>query len=231
MFAEQERFNVLKTALAMAKFPAFREGSVDSVKLQDDLGLYQFFKMVHMLLKTVKSLDQVTMGGTKIQYELFISETIYKVSNKINDQEITDICLTAMKEASPSMLDVCRRFLQTKEVTSPRRRPWLSINMELYCNLKMVDKVPQTFHFWDLVPDSIELSPVGVQIYSEEVMIRVGRCYKEDIEELQQLGNILTSCKLLVNNRDTLVGERVTSHRTKEVINGVLKVSFRKLLF
>lgn len=62
-------------------------------------------------------------------------------------------------------------------------------------------------------------------------MIRVGRCYKDDMEELQQLGNILTSCKLLVNNKDALVGERVISQRTKEVIDGVLKVSFEKLLF
>ena len=62
-------------------------------------------------------------------------------------------------------------------------------------------------------------------------MIRVGRCYKDDMEELQQLGDILTSCKLLVNNKDALVGERVISQRTKEVIDGVLKVSFEKLLF
>ena len=62
-------------------------------------------------------------------------------------------------------------------------------------------------------------------------MIRVGRCYKDDMEELQQLGNILTSCKLLINNKDALVGERVISQRTKEVIDEVLKVSFGKLLF
>ena len=155
MFAEQERFNVLKTALTMAKFPTFREGSADSAKLQNNLRLHQFFKMVHMLLKTAKSLDKVTMGGTKIQYKLLISETMYKVSNKINNQAIKDICLTVMKEASPFMLDAHKRFFQTKEVMSLRKKLWLSTNMELYCNLKMVDKVPQTFHFWDLVLNSI----------------------------------------------------------------------------
>ena len=76
---------------------------------------------------------------------------------------------------------------------------------------------------WD--PDSLVTSGVGQGLYSEEMMVEVGKCLAEDGQDLQVLRDYLTSSRALVNNRDTSVAERgAIFMETKQLVDTILEV-------
>lgn len=190
-----------------------------------DDNLKGFAQQVHTRLQAVKTLSRVTFSNSKEPFERLISETAYDVSHKLSMNGTRSICMLALDEASPAVLSARKTLLMTDEVMSLRRNLWLAINRELKANPNTVNGIPRVFSFWDQIPDSLQTSGVGRGWYSEEVAIEVCKCLQEDGGDLKALGDFLTSCRALVNNRDAPLKHRVVEQRTKELIDQLLTVT------
>lgn len=219
---------MLKVAFTQARFPEFLKSKEVESKWATHPSLGGFTSAVHDRLQAAKNLSKVGIGAATNPFEWLVSDSSYEVSHKVKEKAIRSICLLALEEASPDVLDARTRFLSTYEATSLRRRLWLSINVELTSNLRTVTGKPREFSFWDRIPDSLQTSGVGGDVYSEDVAVEVGRCFEEDTKDLNALGNFLTTCRALVNNRDAPASERVVDEKTKALIDQLVEVEVLK---
>jgi len=210
--------------LTQAKFPAILGSEELELAWGKDENLEAFTESVCIRLQTAKTLDQVIFPVHKNTFERVVSGTAYEVSFKVNKKGIRRICMVALDEASPLVLSARERLLKTDEVMSLRRNVWLGINRELKSNPLTVTGTPRQFVYWDQVPDSLETCDVGKGLYSEEVAVEVGKCFEEDVQDLKKLGDFLTTCRALTNNRNASAKDRVIEEKTKELADRLLTV-------
>ena len=225
IFARRPRFDVLKTALAQAQFPAARGSAILEAAWGGSDILAKLTDDVRAQLQTAKTLNNVSFPGAKEPFKRLISETPYTVSFKLSGDSLKGICMLALDEASGQVLEARKRLLMTNEAMTLRQNLWLAISRELTSSPATVNGAPRQFSFWDGIPDSLVTSGVGQGLYSEEVAVEVGKCLAEDSRDLQALGDYLTSCRALVNNRDAPVGDRAIEPKTKQLIDGLLEVT------
>lgn len=226
IFNRQPQFDVLNAALTQARFPAYRGKEEIKQAWQNNPNLKPLVATVQKQLSHVGILEKVSIPGSSHPFEWLISGTSHHASNKLSKEGIEQICLLALEEAAPTVLEARRQFLATNEVTSLRRNLWLAINRELAFYPNTVVGEQQKFFFWDHIEDSLQVSEVGGGLYPEEVAIAVGKCFEEDTQDLKILGDFLTSCRALSSNRDAPQSKRtIEDPETKRLIKKLLEVT------
>ncbi|KAF9641812.1 hypothetical protein BDM02DRAFT_471789, partial [Thelephora ganbajun] len=229
IFAKRLRFDVFTTALTQAKFPAVLSSKDLEATWGNNKNLESFAKAVHTRLQTVKGLSNMSLPAAKEPFERLVSETAYNVSSKVSDKALRQICMFALDEASDTVCEARRELLKTEEAMALRQNLWLAINRELVSNPRTVNGSPRRFTFWDRVPDSLTASGIGKGLYPEEVAVEAGKCLEDDARDLRRLGDFLTTCRALVNNRDAPSSSRVIEQDTKALIDALLEHS-RKIM-
>lgn len=219
------QFDAYRAALTQAHFPTvLSSGDVKEVWGQDD-SLEEFADEVFNELKSSKTLAKVFLQGEGSPTLSLVSGTSYDVSSKLDKEAVKYLCMLALDEASPTVLDARKRLLATDEVMSLRQNLWFAINRELTANHQTATGAPCPFSYWDGIPDSIQTSGIGNGLYPEEVVVKVSKCFEEDEQDLKALGNYLTTCRALANNRDASPSDRVIEEKTKKLIDELLAVS------
>jgi hypothetical protein len=224
LYSQQPHFGILKTALTQAKFPPSTTlEELEAAWPESDITLKALVSQVMGRLKSVKNLSNVKIPDSPLPAAWLLSASSYEVTNKLSQKAVTTLCRIALDEASPSTLDARRRFLETNKATSLRRVIWLTVNRILAYSPSVASEKSREV-FWDRIPDNLQTSVIGKGVYSEEVAIAVGRCFKEDTQDLQALGDHLTSSRAMANNKDSPQSEWVMDEMSKGLVDLLLEV-------
>lgn len=132
----------------------------------------------------------------------------------------TGLCSVVIAETSSDCLSRRETFLGFPNAGELRFLLWLEINLWLSWNSATLS--PQVFNYWDMIPDQMSQHSA---LYSGEKAKKMSQLMQEDIKCLNSLGDFLSRCPALANNRDAPVYDRVISLEVKAAIDTILEVS------
>jgi hypothetical protein len=149
-----------------------------------------------------------------------LCNTGYPVTNDSGRKTLfAGLSSVVLKETDPDRLGRRRTLLQHQTAGDIRFLLWLEINTWLSRNNAGIQQ--QVFEYWDQLPDHASKLTLS---YSGEKAKKMSKLVREDIKFLNQLGDFLSKCPALVNNRDVPAQHRVISKEAKAVIDMVLEV-------
>lgn len=153
-------------------------------------------------------------------YWALLTGTSWRIKNP-KLRQLQTICAVALGETEESVLQARQFSLSFKCTMDLRFGIWLTTNLWLRWN-QVTTGLEEGFAYWDRCPDEV-MDAQGA--YSGETAKRVSEVMAQDAKFLTELGDFLTSCPALANNRDAAPSDRVYSIEAKSVIDMMLGVS------
>lgn len=168
-------------------------------------------------IKKAGALNKVQHPRERTALWRLFSGTAWPITT-IRAQLLKRLCAVALEETTGDVLGARRKTLHMRQTMDLRFSMWLEVNLWLRWNSgKHVE-----FTWWDQCPDQPGTMEM---VYQGEAATRISNLFREDTEILKELGDMLTKCKALVNNRNAPPSARVLSLEAKEAIDKILQVS------
>lgn len=172
-------------------------------------------------MKGVMTIQQVRPPKPLSLQWSILCNTGYPVTSESGRKtQFTGLSSIILSETDPERLDRRKTLLRHQTAGDVRFLVWLDINLWLSWNNAGIQR--RSFEYWDKLPDYT--SDLDLP-YSGEKATRMSELVKEDIKCLNSLGDYLSTCAALVNNRDAPQPHRVISEEVKSAIDMILQVN------
>jgi len=137
----------------------------------------------------------------------------------------TNMSAAVLGETAEAVLRARGNLLGSWHAMDLRFSVWLAVDLWLEQSKLKMFGTRRSFVWWDLCEDQTpEILEAAERAYPEEMLKRAADLFAEGMEDLTELGNLLTRSRALVNNRDAPPQNRVISAEAKAIIDTVLEV-------
>jgi len=196
--------------------------------VKDSVEVEKFSKQLAAAIKDGTALNRVRLSSQPRPVSSLLSLTSWAMSTT-KAPLLKRLSAVVLAETESGVLEAREKSLTSRHTMDLRFTLWLETNIGLARDSPGYFGVTPSFSWWDLCKDQIpETDRTVMQPYEADVMIKkVSRLVFEDEEAVKELGDFLTRCKALVNNRDASPDARVISSAAKKMIDRLLEVSRR----
>jgi len=179
--------------------------------------------LLHKAIREAGELSKIKTAPNASPHWALLLNTSWTSLNMPKLEQLKKICAVSLEESSAAVLEARGKALLSKRTMDLRFDLWLNINLWIGWQgpgFSLFDH-SKKFQYWDGCQDEVEdlQGP-----YRGEMAEQVNKLMIEDAKNLKNLGDFLTRCPSLSNNRNDGPSQRVISIEAKAAIDELLEV-------